>query len=191
MRSSTTQSTYIPAFLPTFAANYTIHHMKFVSEKLIDAVIDELDTLNEDQYEEKMEAFATAQPVVVAYLFNDENLHLLTEDEQGFLQYLSLISWVAIEKENGSTEPVSEEMIGESEERNFEIIEASSGKNFRDRLTPFFKGYEQEDLLAFIEEAVLEDENDPEALVTKEGRESLFIAAKTVIDVLTGVDPAI
>lgn len=165
--------------------------MKFVSEKLIDAVIDELDTLNEDQYEEKMEAFATAQPVVVAYLFNDENLHLLTEDEQGFLQYLSLISWVAIEKENGSTEPVSEEMIGESEERNFEIIEASTGKNFRDRLTPFFKGYEQEDLLAFIEEAVLEDENDPEALVTKEGRESLFIAAKTVIDVLTGVDPAI
>ena len=45
--------------------------MKFVSEKAIDAIIDYLDTLNEDQYEEKMEAFASAQPVVISYLFNE------------------------------------------------------------------------------------------------------------------------
>jgi len=40
-------------------------------------------------------------------------------------------------------------------------------------------------LPALAEEAVLEDEDDPESLVTKEGREALFVSLKTVIDVLT------
>ena len=44
---------------------------------------------------------------------------------------------------------------------------------------------EQEDLLAFAEDAVLEEEDDPEALVTKEGREPIFVALKTMVDVLS------
>ena len=158
---------------------------QFVSEDIIDAIIDELDNLTDDQYEQRMEQFAAAQPVLVAYLFNEENFHLLSEDETGYLQYLSLIAWMAVTRVNGPSEPVSEEMIGQAEERNFEILEASTAKKFRDRLDAFFENTPQEDLLAFAEEAVLEDENDPEALVSKEGREPVFIAVKTVIDVLT------
>lgn len=163
--------------------------MKFVSETIIDAVIDELDQLPDDAYERRVEQFAAAQPVLVAYLFNDENFHLLNEDEKGYLQYLSLIAWLAITKVNGPSEPVSEEMIGEAEEKNYGILEASTASNFRDRLNGFFEGTPQEDLVAFAEEAVLEDEDDPDALVTKEGREPIFIAVKTVIDVLTAPIP--
>jgi hypothetical protein len=158
--------------------------MKFVSEDIIDAIIDELDAISDDQYEERMEAFAKAQPVIIAYLFDEENLHLLTEDERGFLQYLILIAWASIERVNGPGEPVSEDQIGEAEEKNYAILEASTAKTFRDRVDPFFEGYAQEDLLAFIEEALLEDEGDPEALLTKEGREPLFVAAKSLIDTL-------
>jgi hypothetical protein len=158
--------------------------MKFVSEDVIDAIIDELDAISDDQYEERMEAFAKAQPVIIAYLFDEENLHLLTEDERGFLQYLILIAWASIERVNGPGEPVSEDQIGEAEEKNYAVLEASTGKTFRDRVDPFFEGYSQEDLLAFIEEALLEDEGDPEALLTKEGREPLFVAAKSLIDTL-------
>jgi hypothetical protein len=158
--------------------------MKFVSEEVIDAIIDELDAISDDQYEERMEAFAKAQPVIIAYLFDEENLHLLTEDERGFLQYLILIAWASIERVNGPGEPVSEDQIGEAEEKNYAVLESSTGKTFRDRVDPFFEGYSQEDLLAFIEEALLEDEGDPEALLTKEGREPLFVAAKSLIDTL-------
>jgi hypothetical protein len=158
--------------------------MKFVSEEVIDAIIDELDAISDDQYEERMEAFAKAQPVIIAYLFDEENLHLLTEDERGFLQYLILIVWASIERVNGPGEPVSEDQIGEAEEKNYAVLEASTGKTFRDRVDPFFEGYSQEDLLAFIEEALLEDEGDPDALLTKEGREPLFVAAKSLIDTL-------
>jgi hypothetical protein len=159
--------------------------MKFVSEDAIDKVVDGLEKLDDDQYEQRMEAFAEAQPVLVAYLFNEENFHLLTEDERGFLHYLSLIAWSAIEKVNGPLPEVSEEMIGEAEERNYAMLENSTGKTFRDKLTPFFENHPQEDLLAFAEDAVTEDENEPDALITKEGKEPVFIALKTMIDVLT------
>jgi hypothetical protein len=151
--------------------------MKFVSEDVIDAIIDQLEDMSDEQYEQ--------QPVLVAYLFDDENFHLLNEDEKGYLQYLSLIAWLANTKVNGLTEPVSEEMIGQAEEKNYEILEASTAKAFRDRLNAFFENTPQEDLIAFAEEAVLEDDGDADVLVTKEGREPVFIAVKTVIDVLT------
>lgn len=158
--------------------------MEFVSEKIIDAVIDELDKHEDDHYETLMEEFAEAQPVLVAWLFS-EHFDLLTEDEKGYLQYLSLIAWRSIVQVNGPVEPVSEDQIGEAEEANFEILEASTAKKFRDRLNVFFEDTDQEDLLAFAEEAVLEDEDDPQALVTKEGRELIFVAVKTLVDVLT------
>ena len=162
--------------------------MKFVSEDIIDNVIDELDNLDDDQYERRMEQFSQEQPVLVAYLFNDDNFHLLNEEEKGYLQYLSLIIWWSNRRVNGASEPVSEELIGMAEEKNYEILEGSAAKHFRDRLNPFFENTPQEDLLAFAEEAVLEDEDDPESLVTKEGREPIFIALKTVVDVLTGTN---
>jgi hypothetical protein len=160
--------------------------MKFVSEKVIDQVIESLDAVSDDGYDKKMDAFEEAQPVVNAYLFDDENFHLLTEEEQGFLQYLALIAYESIVKVNGEIPEVSEEMIGEAEEKNYEILDNITEKEFRDRLSPFFEGYEQEDLLAFAEEALLEDEENPDdTLVTKDGRETIFIAMKTLIDVLT------
>ena len=158
--------------------------MKFVSEKIIDAVIDELEDLPDEQYEKRMEAFAEAQPMLFSWLFSD-NFDLLNEDEKGYLQYLALIAWLSIVKENGVLEPVSEDQIGEAEEKNYEILEQSTAKNLRDRLTPFFENTPQEDLLAFAEEAVLEEEDDPEALVTREGREPIFVALKTMVDVLS------
>lgn len=158
--------------------------MEFVSETILDSVIEELENLPDEQYEQRMEAFAEAQPVLVAWLFS-ENFELLNEDERGYLQYLALIAWLAIVKVNGPGEPVSEEQIGEAEEKNYEVLEHSTAKNFRDRLSPFFEDTPQEDLLAFAEDAVVEEEDEPDALVTKEGREPIFVALKTMVDVLT------
>lgn len=158
--------------------------MKFVSEKIIDSIVEELENLPDEHYEKQMEAFAEAQPVLVAWLFSD-NFDLLNEDEKGYLQYLALIAWLAISKANGPLEAASEDQIGLAEETNYEVLEHSTAKNFRDRLTPFFENTPQEDLLAFAEDAVSEEEEE-DALVTKEGREPIFVALKTMVDVLCG-----
>ena len=86
---------------------------------------------------------------------------------------------------NGPLGAVSEDEIGQAEEANYALLESSKASDFRDRLNAFFDGTDQEDLLAFAEEAVLEEEDEAEALVTKEGREPIFIALKTLVDVLT------
>lgn len=156
--------------------------MEFVSENIIDAVIDALEDYSDEQYEAEMEAFSAAQPVLFAWLFS-EHFDLLTDDEKGYLQYLALIAWRSIEKVNGVLDAVSEEQIGEAEEANYAVLEASTAKKFRDRLNAFFEGSTQEDLLAFAEEAVLEYEDDPESLVSKEGKEPIFVALKTLVDV--------
>ena len=57
-----------------------------------------------------------------------------------------------------------------------------TAKRFRDRMDIFFENYSQEDLLAFVEDNLVEDED---SLVTKEGREPMFVALKSVIDILT------
>lgn len=163
--------------------------MKFVSEEVIDAAIEALEEYTDEQYEQEMEAFSEAQPVIFAWLFSEE-FELLNEDERGYLHYLSLIAWKSIEQVNGPLEAVSEEEIGEAEEKNYEILEASTAKKFRDRLNPFFEGTPQEDLLAFAEEAVLESEEDPDSIITKDSREPIFIAIKTIVDVLTTEETA-
>ncbi len=158
--------------------------MEFVSEKVIDSMVEALDNLSDEQYEKEMADFAADQPVIIAWLFS-EQFDLLSEDEKGYLQYLALIVWKSVVQVNGEAlGAVSEDEIGEAEEKNYEILEESTAKKFRDRLNPFFEGTAQEDLLAFAEEAVLEDEDDPESLVSKEGREPIFIALKTMVDVL-------
>jgi hypothetical protein len=159
--------------------------MKLVSEDIINDLVDALDNLSDEQYEAKMEAFSEAQPVIFAWLFS-EQFDLLTEDEKGFMQYLALIIWCAVDKVGGkSVQSVSEDQIGEAEERNYEVLEQSTEQRFRERLDVFFDNTTQEELLAFAEEAVLEDEDDPQSIVTKEGREPIFVALKTMIDVLT------
>ncbi len=161
--------------------------MKFVSEEVIDRIIEQLEDYSDEQYEQRMEAFAEAQPVVVAWLFSDQ-FDLLNEDEKGYLQYLALITWSANQEVNGPLGAVSEDEIGQAEEANYALLESSKAQDFRDRLNAFFEGSDQEDLLAFAEEAVLEEEDEPEALVTKEGREPVFIALKTLVDVLTAAE---
>ncbi|MDX1911354.1 MAG: hypothetical protein SFV22_07705 [Saprospiraceae bacterium] len=161
--------------------------MKFVSETVIDAIVDKLEELPDTQYEKQMSAFAEAQPVLFSWLFSDA-FELLTDDEKGYLQYLALITWLSVVEVNGPVEAVSEEQIGEAEEQNYAVLESSTAKKFRDRLNPFFEDTDQEDLLAFAEDAVSEGDDDPESLVTREGREPIFVALKTMVDVLTGND---
>jgi hypothetical protein len=60
------------------------------------------------------------------------------------------------------------------------MLEPVKSKPFQHKADVFFKDYPQEDLLAFVEDALADDEDSE---VTKEGREPMFVALKTIIDV--------
>jgi hypothetical protein len=159
--------------------------MKPIPSEAIDKAIEQLEQLDDQGYEARVVAFSEAQPVLFAWLQSD-SFSLLTEDERGYLEYLSLIIWHSTNQNAPAGAPIDEDTIGEAEEHNYGLMESGAGKPFRDRLDPLFESYAQEDLLAFAEEALLEDEGEADSqLVTPEGREVLFVALKTTIDVLT------
>lgn len=157
--------------------------MKFIAESTIDKVVDLMEQQS-DASEDLLRQFGEQQAPLLAYLCS-ESFDLLTDEERNYLTYLSLVAWGATQMDNEVLAEVPLAQISEKEEANWDRLKGSSAKKFRDRITPFFEDYPQEDLLAFVEDALVFDQEDNE--ITNEGREYLFIALKTVIDSLCEV----
>lgn len=153
--------------------------MVFIPEDFIDAVAEDLDAQS-DNYEQLIAEFQQKQPELMAFILSEDTIFLTTEERDHFL-YLSLIIWESVKRKHPEHEPVSSEKIGKAEDTNWEKLEKVKARSFRERLDVFFESYPQEDLLAFVEDALIPDEDSP---ITKEGREPLFVALKTIIDVI-------
>jgi len=156
--------------------------MTFISENTIDQITIELEN-STVKFEQALTRMEEEQPHLLAYLFN-ENFDVLTNAEKDYLLFLTITIWKSIKKEVGTIALVNENAIGSTEEKNWEIMSAAKGKTFRNRLDVFFNDTPQEDLLALVEDALTLDD-DADRTVTREGREPMFVALKTVIDVLT------
>ena len=154
--------------------------MSFIAEDTIEAVAQKLDQDSEN-YAELIQRFQAQQPELMAYILS-EDTSFLTEPERDYLLYLSLIILDSVQSKQALPSNISTDVISQAEDYNWEKIEKVTAKDFRERLNVFFANYPQEDLLAFVEDALIPDEDSP---ITKEGREPLFIALKTLIDVLT------
>jgi hypothetical protein len=151
-----------------------------ISEKTIEAAAESIGSQDEKGYQKILEEFKVKHPVVLAYLFS-ENLDLLTKEERNILLYLILVVRKSYLKENrNEPTPASEDLLENAEDRNWTKLVDNKESDFRERLSPFFEGTRQEDLLAFFEDILMDEE---EETVTKAGREYIFVAAKTVVDV--------
>ncbi len=161
--------------------------MQFITEAIIDEVAEQLNQ-SEEAYTSAMEAMQAAQPILFAYPFT-ENFDAFTEEERAYLLYLMVIVWKVVDTQ---TQPavINEQKLSGLEEANWSVIHGNKGGTFRARLDPFFEGYPQEDLLAFAEDALTQDEEEERPVVSREGQEALFVTLKTVIDSLVGYRPA-
>lgn len=160
--------------------------MKFVPEEIIDKVIGELEV--DGITESLIEDLKQSQPVVFSYLFSD-SFDLSTQDEKEYLLYMVMVAWLSMMKVKGSLVAAEEEHLGEAEETNWMLINNSRATTFRDRLTVLFEDSKQEDLLAFAEDMLTDLETTEETeIVTKEGRELLFVAYKSIVDAIGKVN---
>jgi hypothetical protein len=120
------------------------------------------------------------QPAVFAFLFT-ENTELFTEYEKEYLLFILLTLWQAIRTQIDveDMDEIDSDELSLAEEKNWELLESITAKRFRDRLDVFFKDNKQTDLLAFVEDMLLDEEDE---LLTKEGREPMFVILKSIID---------
>ncbi len=151
-----------------------------VEAYIVDEVTEEL-SASEKAFEHTVELMNDQQPILLGYLFS-ENFEAFTQNEREYLLFLSAVIWKSVFRVWGRQEEVTEANLEAAEERNWSTIQNSSAQRFRERLNVFFdENPAQEELLAFVEDALLDDEESP---VTTEGREPLFISLKSIIDCL-------
>ncbi|HMG15992.1 MAG TPA: hypothetical protein VK590_11130 [Saprospiraceae bacterium] len=152
--------------------------MEFVPESIINQTISELEK-GMDIYENALVEFYTEQPGIGAYLLN-EDFNSLSEGERDIMLYLTLIVYRSAVKVNKDLSEINIEDIESAEDANWALLENITSFNFQERLDVFFDSTPQEDLLALIEDAIMEEEE----LLTKEGREPIFVGVKSIVDVL-------
>jgi len=153
--------------------------MNFISENIIESVAEEIGA-SEENFKDALLEFNTEQPLLTAYIFS-ENFDLLTQPEKEYFLFLVLVLFFSVKNEHGVLDTITAETIGKAEENNWMLLSEVKVKKFRERMDVFFEGYNQEDLLAFVEDALTEEE---EETVTKVGREPMFVALKSIIDCL-------
>ncbi len=153
----------------------------FIAEKIIDQVVEKLESAD---FEKEIETMGKQQPALMSFVFS-EDFDLLTQSERDLMLYMLLVICQSVGEAKGiAIPPLPTKAIEAAEEHNWELLENSKSQKFRDRMTVFFEDTEQEDLLAFVEDTLTEDDEDSTYNVTKEGREPLFVALKSVIDVI-------
>lgn len=157
-----------------------------ITESTIEQVLQRFENQSED-FEKAVQEFGERQPALLSFLMSDTD-GVLTEDEQDFMLYLATVIFTAVEREREDIPTFSPDEIAEIEENNWELLDSTKGKSFREQLDVFFENYPQEDLLAFVEDALAaeaEDEDGETFSMTEESQEPMFVTLKTVIDVLT------
>ncbi|MCB0663338.1 MAG: hypothetical protein KDC24_11405 [Saprospiraceae bacterium] len=155
--------------------------MDFVDETIIENIVEKLGA-SDANFEKQVEYLKGKYPLRLGYLFS-EDTEAFTNEEQSLVLFLGTVIISACEEvAGGKLGMVEEKDLMSFEEENWEKIQSATGTGFNSRLDVFFKDTDQEDLLAFIEDNLVDDEDN---VITKEGREPIFILLKTMVDACT------
>lgn len=153
-----------------------------VEAYIIDEVTEELSS-SEKAFEHAVELINQQQPVLLSYLFS-ESFEAFTQSERAYLLFLAAVIWKSVFRVWGQQDTIEEGELSLAEDRNWGLLQSAGSRGFRERMNVFFDDAPgEEDLLAFIEDALLDDEDSP---VTQEGREPLFVTLKSIVDCLVG-----
>ena len=153
--------------------------IKMVKEQIIEQVITRFDN-DQEAYVESLSDIMDEQPPLLAFLSQESN-DVLTEDEKDILWYIILILITSSRESGNQVGELSDIYLGNNEETNWELLQVQPKGTFRERVTVFFEDYDQEDLLAFVEDTLELEDDSP---VTPVGREVIFISAKAIIDTI-------
>lgn len=151
----------------------------YFTEEIIEKVFEKEVESDTDPVAE-LNHIAAGQPAIISYLAQ-ENLQLLTEEEFDYCVFLVTIIYKVYTENGVRLKTITPGQIDIAEEANWEKLNQSTAKKFSQRIDGLFEDFPQEDLLAFVEDAL---EADELPIVTNEGREPMFIVLKTIIDVL-------
>jgi len=148
-----------------------------IQEQFIDEIIISLDS-SLDNYRRAIQHIKQSHPLMLDYIMSDD-MQLLMQTERDLLLFNALVIFESATESGYILEQYDPDQIEELEEQNYLLWEGAKGPNFRDKLDKFFENYPEEDLLAFVEDSLEDDDN----LLSKEGKLPILIKLKTLIDI--------
>lgn len=150
--------------------------MNFISEDIINNTVD-LISDEDTSYEDLMQQFSESQPFLLSFLMS-EGFDVLEEQEKSLLFYMSLVIFQSITKVEGEIETVTLEQIQKIDDEHWSTVDAQKFKTMKEIADHFFQDHPQEDLLAFVEDTLVEDE---EYSISNIGRNVIFVSMTTLI----------
>jgi hypothetical protein len=152
-----------------------------IKEDLIDKMLMELEAAD---FQQELDEFKVKYPVVFSYLMNDQ-LASLTEEEFQLLFFDAIVIIKCFESVGTIPETIHPATLEDKESANWNLMQNSKPATFQEKLDVFFRETNQEDLLAFIEDSLSEDD---EFVISSAAREIMFICLKSVLDLLDQPD---
>jgi hypothetical protein len=122
--------------------------------------------------------FATEENEYWNYL-NSESFRGLSEEEHQLLFFVNSVIYLVVQAHPQYTLPYDIEALQEAEEACWALREELG--NWEKTKDELFKDYEQEDLLAFVEDLLAEDEEES---LSDIGKEVIFITSKCYMDLI-------
>jgi hypothetical protein len=152
--------------------------MIYITDGTINKYID----IFEDQnvYKSKLEQLFTDQKDLMAFIDKD-NQSLLSSEESGMLEYLTMILYYSASEQCGKISTLKGQDLEEAEEKNWGVFNSILSGSFSKALDTFFENYQQEDMLALVEDSLQPDEDQ---VISTVGREIILVACKSIIDII-------
>lgn len=150
-----------------------------ITESQIENLFDQFQE-NTSRQEMLYEEFFKEQPHCCLWILEGHQ-EVLTENEQDLLYFLSLFIWQCFSKFRNKVPEIQAEEIAEAEEVTWSLIEGHEKKSWAEKLNLLFEHCPEPELLAFVEDALVEDPEDQDLVVTAIGKEPVLVALFSLI----------
>jgi hypothetical protein len=139
-------------------------------------------TMPPHQMPKLIDRISKQQPLVLAYLLATGE-QLFNQDERELFLYLGVVVWQIMSRGNKPLSKVTEATLDRMEENNMKMLEYLEGESeadFIEAVEKMLKNYNQQEVLKYVIEALMEDEED--FFITDESKGLMLLYLKTVID---------
>lgn len=153
-----------------------------ITEATIDSILEKLEA--EESFQETLTSRFEAMYDEYANYLNQEIIPLLSEEEGDLLYFIHSILLEAFLRADDSLKIFEMDDFYDAEEAMWSTYEDNIKAPFRDRITSVFEASEEEDALAFIEDALVDPEDGEDFQLSATGRDVIWNVSAAFVQVL-------
>lgn len=154
-----------------------------ITETNIDNILDQLEA--DQSYQETLTSRLEVMYEEYVNYLNQEIVTILSEEEGDLLFFIHSILLEAFLRGDDSLKIFEMDAFYNAEEAMWSSYEDNIKAPFRDRINSVFEASKEEDALAFVEDSLVEPEEDEDFQLSSTGRDVIWNVSAAFVEVLT------